>query len=133
MSTPEQTNPPNPQPPHAATQPSTGEQQQRTPVIINQDNSDLAARVNELGRTLAKMPEQIVNSFREATQAAQAPQQQTPVQQVQQGGQNTQAPGTDNNPTSPSTPSQGAQANDSGTSRNGPKVSKFASWWYKRS
>lgn len=75
-----------------------------------------------MGRTLAGLPEQIVNGFREATQPAQQPAQQTPVQQAQQGGQQQQAPGTNQNPA----PETGAAP------KSGPKVSRFASWWYKQ-
>jgi hypothetical protein len=118
-----QTNPPNPQPPHAPTQPEPQQQQQqRPPVVVPPvDNSGLVERVNEMGRTLAGLPEQIVNSFREATQPAQAPAQppQQPAPQPQQGGQQNQPPGTNNNPPPASQPE---------TAR-GPKVSRFARWW----
>lgn len=130
MTTPDpnqQTNPPNPQPPHAATQPDVQPQQPRTPVVVQTTDNGLSERVAEMGRVLQGLPEQIVNGFREATQPAQQPTQQTPVQQVQQGGQNTQAPGTSNNPPTSDTPNQPATS-----PKDGPKVSRFAAWWYKR-
>jgi hypothetical protein len=129
MSTPvpDQSNPTNAQPPHATSQPDNQQQQSHQPVVVNAPDAGLAQRVNEMGRTLAALPEQLVNAMREATQPAQAPAQQTPVQQLQQGGQNAQQPGTDNNPqNAPDKPAE------TGTSTKGPKVSRFASWYYKK-
>lgn len=130
MTTPEQNNQQtdanatNAQPPHANTQPSSND---RTPVVVNTAASnDVNNQLSNLARTVAGLPEQIVNGFREATQRANEQVQQTPSQVAQQtpqtsqqGGQNTQAPGSDNTATE-SAP------------KSGPKVSRFASWWYRK-
>lgn len=122
------TNPPNAQPPHAETQPTAPPQQQRQPVVVQtQDTSGLTERMNGLAQTVAGLPEQIVHAFREATQPAQAPVQQTPAQQANTstGGSGAQAPGTNQNPSTDSPPASVEKS-------SGPKVSRFAKWWYTK-
>jgi len=107
MTNPEPTNPPNPQPPHAETH------VERQPVVVQPQSPDtgLVTQLSAMGKTLAGLPEQLVNAVREANQVPTAPTQ--PAQQPATTAPQQQ-PGT--NPT------------DTG-SRHGPKVTKFAKWW----
>lgn len=122
----QQTNPPNPQQPHAATQPDSAQQQQARPPVVVQaaDHSGTNERLNALEQTLSGLPERIVNSFREATQPAQPP--------VNQGGNQGQQPGTNQNP-SASAPAPPAGVEQQATGGTGARRgSRFAEWWFRK-
>lgn len=135
----QQTNPPNPQPPHASNQPDNSQQQQasRPPVVVQSgpDNSELNNRMSSIEQTLRGLPETFVNAFREATQPAQQPaSQQGQVQQVHQngnqGGSGAQQPGTNQNPSAPPPPGNMEQQTTAGTGVKGP--SRVAKWFFGR-
>lgn len=120
---PQATNPPNAQPPHVTPEP------QRPPVIVQPQAPDtgLADSVRTMANQLAGLPEQIVNSFREATQPAQQPQPDQPSQAAtNQSGSGAQPPGS-------SAPPPPASATQQVTGGTGAKSgSRFADWWFKR-
>lgn len=123
--TPQPSNPPNAQPPHAANQPETPPQNRPPVVVQTSDNSDTTNRLSSLEQTIRGLPEAIVNSFREATQPAVEPQTPPPVGNA--GGSGAQAPGSNNIPPNP--PDTMEKQVTGGTAA---KPGRFASWWFKR-
>jgi len=123
-----QTNPPNPQQPHAASQPDNATQQQasRPPVVVQQaDTSGTNERISALEQTIRGLPERIVDGFREATQPAQPPA-------ASQSGSGAQQPGTNANPSSaaPAPPAGVEQQATGGTGAR--RGSRFAEWWFRK-
>lgn len=122
----EPTNPPNPQQPHAASQPDNATQQQasRPPVVVQQPDNGANERLSALEQTIRGLPERIVDSFREATQPAQPP--------ANQSGSGAQQPGTNTNPSSaaPAPPAGVEQQATGGTGAR--RGSRFAEWWFRK-
>lgn len=111
MTNPETTQVPNPNPPHQ-TNPDPPPQQPRPVIVQQQQDNSLTERVNEMARTLAGLPEQLVNSVRESMQ----PHITQPTQP---------ATGEPTTPVTPATPPTTVEEQ----SKHGPQISRFAKWF----
>lgn len=95
------------------------------PPVQPPDNSQVVAGLQSIGQTLQALPEQIVNSFREATQSQQLPAQ--PSQPAGQPSGTQQPTGQQQPPQQPSQPSEPAQQP---TQQQGRRT--FGDWWFDR-